>query len=85
MLLMHRLEKRVMVPLPVAQAREQMMRKNLNGRASDDLDYAQVSSLLIICSLLVHPTPSYPILSYPIISYHIISYLLISHLLVSNT
>ena len=53
MLLMHRLEKRVMVPLPVAQAREQMIRKNLNGRASDDLDYAQVSSLMMFFSLLV--------------------------------
>ena len=43
--LIHRLEKRVMVPLPVAEAREEMMRKNLKGRASDDLDYAQVLPL----------------------------------------
>lgn len=34
-----------MVPLPVAAAREEMMRKNLKGRASDDLDYAQVLTL----------------------------------------
>lgn len=37
-----RLEKRVMVPLPCAEAREQMVRKNLAGRASANLNYEEV-------------------------------------------
>ena len=42
-----RLEKRVIVPLPVAEAREQMIRKNLSGRASNDLNYAGVICFII--------------------------------------
>jgi katanin p60 ATPase-containing subunit A1 len=40
---LRRLEKRVLVPLPVAEAREQMLRKNLIGRASSDLNYEEVA------------------------------------------
>lgn len=66
--LIYRLEKRVMVPLPVAEAREEMMRKNLKGRASDDLDYAQVLYLNVYVSYLIilsYSIPSNPISSYP--------------------
>ena len=31
-----------MVPLPCAEAREQMLRKNLAGRAAEDLMYSEV-------------------------------------------
>jgi SpoVK/Ycf46/Vps4 family AAA+-type ATPase len=40
----YRLEKRVMVPLPCAEAREQMVRKNLADRASADLNYEEVQT-----------------------------------------
>lgn len=40
----YRLEKRVMVPLPCAEAREQMVRKNLADRASANLNYEEVQS-----------------------------------------
>lgn len=43
-ILTNRLEKRVIVPLPVAEAREQMIRKNLFGRAREDLNYTEVGS-----------------------------------------
>jgi SpoVK/Ycf46/Vps4 family AAA+-type ATPase len=39
----NRLEKRVLVPLPVAEAREVMFRKHLSDRSMPDLDYAEVN------------------------------------------
>jgi hypothetical protein len=45
---LRRLEKRVLVPLPVAEAREQMLRKNLIGRASSDLNYEEVAIYIYI-------------------------------------
>ena len=40
---LRRLEKRVMVPLPVAAAREVMLRKHLSDRAAPDLDFKDIS------------------------------------------
>jgi hypothetical protein len=44
--LLRRLEKRVLVPLPVAEAREAMLRKHLSPRAASDIDYPQLAGRL---------------------------------------
>ena len=44
--LLRRLEKRVLVPLPVAEAREAMLRKHLSPRAAPDIDYPQLAGRL---------------------------------------
>lgn len=49
-----RLEKRVMVPLPSAAAREAMVRKHLTERTGDEVDFAQVAAM--IASFLTHTT-----------------------------
>jgi katanin p60 ATPase-containing subunit A1 len=38
----HRLEKRVMVPLPEVEAREAMIRQHLKGREVESLNYLEV-------------------------------------------
>ena len=43
---LRRLEKRVMVGLPVIEARESMLRKHLEDRSSSDLNFTQVNTLL---------------------------------------
>ena len=68
-----------MVPLPVAEAREQMMRKNLKGRASDDLNYTQVSYHIILNPILSYPHLSSPNLSYIILTYHLTTYSILSY------
>lgn len=42
--LLRRLEKRVLVPLPVKEAREAMLRKHLSSRASADVDYSSLAA-----------------------------------------
>lgn len=42
--LLRRLEKRVLVPLPVAEARAAMIRKHLAERASADVDYDEMAA-----------------------------------------
>jgi SpoVK/Ycf46/Vps4 family AAA+-type ATPase len=44
--LLRRLEKRVLVPLPVQEAREAMLRKHLSSRAGPDIDYPSLSAQL---------------------------------------
>ena len=48
--LLRRLEKRVMVSLPEAEAREAMIRKHLTGRVVPDIDYAEVLSFFFLSS-----------------------------------
>ena len=43
---LRRLEKRVLVALPVAEAREIMIRRHLQERSASDLDYALVRRML---------------------------------------
>jgi katanin p60 ATPase-containing subunit A1 len=44
--LLRRLEKRVLVPLPVQEAREAMLRKHLASRAGPDIDYPSLAASL---------------------------------------
>ena len=44
--LLRRLEKRVLVPLPIKEAREAMLRKHLSTRASSDVDYGDLAARL---------------------------------------
>lgn len=42
--LLRRLEKRVLVPLPIKEAREAMLRKHLSTRAGSDVDYGDLAT-----------------------------------------